>query len=94
MPGAVRLNDVTVGHSGFPPTELITSSSNVIINGRGSVRLGDDIKIHCNRSCHDGKVSSASPNVFVNGRAKARIGDSISCGDSIKSGSANVIVNR
>ena len=67
MASVVRLNDVTSGHNGFPPTTLITSSSNVIVNGRGAVRSGDMIKTHCNKSCHDGSVVIPYRSVNVNG---------------------------
>jgi uncharacterized Zn-binding protein involved in type VI secretion len=92
MSGAVRLNDTTTGHDSYPPTKLITSSSNVFVNGRGAVRSDDMIAIHCIRSCHDGSVTIPSRSVFVNGRKKARVGDKITCGDTINSGSANVFI--
>lgn len=93
MPSAVRLGDRTTGHGCWPPTQLASASSNVIINGIGAVRLGDNIVPHCCVSCHDGVQSSASPNVIVNGNVIARVGDNISCGDSNAEGSPNVIVN-
>ena len=93
MPAAARLNDPTTGHGCFPSTVLNSASSNVIINGKGSVRLKDTIESHCCVSCHSDEVSAAASKVFVNGRNKARVGDPISCGDAIKSGSGNVFVN-
>ena len=65
MPSAVRLGDRTTGHGCWPPTQLARASSNVIINGVGAVRLGDNIVPHCCVSCHDGVQSSASPNVIL-----------------------------
>ena len=94
MPSAVRLGDKTTGHSCWPPTTLATASSNVIINGIGSVRISDNIVPHCcPAGCHGGQQSSGSPNVNVNGNPIARVGDNISCGDSNAQGSPNVIIN-
>ena len=87
MPSAVRLGDKTTGHSCWPPTPLISASSNVIINGIGSVRLSDNIEPHCCVVCHDGIQASGSSNTYVNSLAMARVGDSISCGDSNAEGS-------
>lgn len=93
MPSAVRLGDKTIGHGCWPPTPLAGASSNVIINGIGAVRLGDNIIPHCCIICHDGIQASGSSNTYVNSLAMARVGDSISCGDSNAEGSPNVICN-
>lgn len=93
MPNAVRLGDGTTSHGCFPPTTLASASSNVIINGIGAVKVGDNIVPHCCESCHGGVQASGSPNVITNGNQQARVGDSISCGDSNAAGSPNVIVN-
>ena len=103
MPSAVRLGDKTTGHSCWPPTTLATASSNVIINGIGSVRISDNIVPHCcPAGCHGGQQSSGSPNVNVNGIPVHRQGDSWavhcnptpSCHDgALTSGSGTVFVN-
>lgn len=93
MPGAVRLGDSTTGHGCFPPTTLSSSSSNVLVNGIGAVKVGDTIIPHCCVTCHDGTQASGSGNVIINGTGAARVGDSISCGDSNAAGSANVLIN-
>lgn len=97
MPGAVRLGDSSTGHPHCYPSRPNTEASgNVFINGRGAHRLGDAWEIHgscSDHSPHGGSASGGSPNVFVNGKPLCRIGNPISCGDTMMTGSDNVIIN-
>lgn len=43
---------------------------------------------------HAGTASTGSGSVYVNGKALCRIGDNVSCGSTIATGSANVVVNE
>lgn len=96
MPGAVRKGDMSTGHPHcYPPTPAVECSSDVLVNGRGAVRLGDAWQVHgaCDvHSPHSGASASGSSTVFVNGKPKCRIGDAISCGDTMAEGSSDVIV--
>ena len=96
MPGAVRKGDMSTGHPHCsPPTPAVGCSDNVLVNGRGAVRLGDAWQVHgaCDvHSPHSGTSASGSSTVFVNGKPKCRIGDTISCGDTMAEGSSDVIV--
>lgn len=95
MPAASRLNDPCTGHGCFPPRNNASASSDVLVNGKGVHREGDDWAAHCcGPSCHSGKTAQGSPNVFTNGKAKARIGDPVDCGSAIASGSSNVFLNE
>lgn len=95
MPAASRLNDPCTGHGCFPPRNNASASSDVLVNGKGVHREGDDWAVHCcGPSCHGGKTAQGSPNVFVNGKAKARIGDAVDCGSAIAAGSSNVFLNE
>lgn len=97
MPGAVRLGDMSTGHPHcYPATPAVGASSDVIVNGRGQNRVGDAWQTHgaCeDHSPHSGTSSSGSQNVIVNGKSACRIGDSISCGDTMATGSNDVIIN-
>lgn len=97
MPKAVRLGDISTGHPHCYPSRPNTeASSDVLINGRGAHRLGDAWAVHgaCDdHSPHGGSAAGGSPNVYVNGKALCRIGDPISCGDTMATGSDDVIVN-
>lgn len=93
MTGAVRLGDVCTGHGCFPSRPNDQASPNVIVNNRGSHRLGDHWVTHCCKSCHDSRAASGSPNVIVNNKNKCRIRDAVACGSSMATGSSNVIVN-
>ena len=63
MPGIVRLGDAHAGHasptpSPFHQTSYASASGNVLVNGKGAVRVGDTT------GCGDPAVGS-SPNVKV-----------------------------
>ena len=94
MPAVVRIGDMSTGHPHcYPATPAVGGSSNVLINGKGAVRVGDAWQTHgaCpDHSPHSGTSSSGSSSVFCNGKALCRIGDSISCGDTMAEGSPNV----
>lgn len=96
MPGAVRLGDMSTGHAHcYEARPNIEASSDVLINGQGAHRVGDAWTVHgaCNdHSPHDGVAIGGSGSVFVNGKPLCRIGDSISCGDTMATGSGDVIV--
>lgn len=94
MAGIVRLGDSSTGHPHCYPSRSNTEASgDVFINGKGAHRLGDAWAVHgaCpDHSPHGGAASSGSASVFVNGKPICRIGDSISCGDTMATGSGNV----
>lgn len=94
MPKTTRLGDMDTGHDSCPPTALVTSSDNVIINGKGAGRVGDTYAPHgCDdHPTHAGSISSGSSTVFINGKAAGRVGDSVSCGGSVADGSPNVFI--
>lgn len=87
----MRLGDKSLGHSpGFPPTPSIKASTDVMVNGKGAVRVGDKYQIHCSgSSCHIGSALSGST-VKVNGLSVHRTGDPIDCGDKAGIGSPTV----
>ena len=94
MPKAARLNDMGGPHGCYPPSPVISASSNVFINGQPAARLGDSVVPHGCSNCppHPRTIASGSASVFINGRPAARIGDAVNCGGVIISGSANVII--
>lgn len=93
MPAVVRLGDLCSGHSGYPPRASIEASTNVYVNNKGVVRVGDKFAIHCSGDCHDGTQQTGSAFVFVNGKAMARVNDTIDCGSTDAQGSDNVFCN-
>jgi len=94
MSGITRLGDYCTGHDGFVPRPAISASSNVFVNGKGVVRVGDQWAQHTDgHTTHDGVQVSGSSSVFVNGLPVARIGDHISCGSNVAEGSSNVFSN-
>lgn len=94
MPGAHRQGDKTTGHDCWPPTVPQSWSGDVIINGKGSVRMGDGIVPHTcpDKGTHGGSYIGQGRRVLVNGREAQVIGDPISCGDKAAQGSGNVII--
>ena len=96
MPGAARLGDSCTGHGCWPSRANASGSPDVFINSRAAHRVGDPWPAHTCPSIpetHGGTMAAGSPNVFVNGRPLARIGDPVSCGSSVATGSADVIIN-
>ena len=79
---AVRVNDKDDNHD-----VVISASSNVMVNGLPSVRVGDK-----DFPSNNTKIQG-SPNVFVNGLAKHRVGDKDDNNNISIVGSSNVIVN-
>lgn len=89
---AHRFGDMSRGHC-FSARPNNDGSSNVMINGLPSHRLGDSWPSHCcGDSCHGSITAGGSSKVYVNGRPKARVGDPLDCGDSCATGSPNVFV--
>lgn len=88
------LGCIHTGHGCWSPTNNIVASTNVIINGKGAVRVGDMYVPHtCKDDTHVPVQSSGSSTVMVNGKPLARFGDSTACGAKVMSGiSSNVIV--
>lgn len=93
---ASRKIDYCTGHGSYPPRLPSSASTNVFVNGSGSLRQTDGYLAHCNPSpsCHTGTVSEGSGTVFINGLAAARIGDAIDCGSAIAQGSSNVFIGK
>lgn len=94
MPQATRLGDNDTGHDACGPTALVSASSDVIINGKGAGRVGDNYAAHgcIVHPSHSGTIASGSSSVFINGKAAGRVGDPVSCGGSVAEGSSNVII--
>lgn len=91
---ASRLGDAHTGHGCFPPTKCNQASSNVIINSKGAMRVGDTFIPHCcpNSGCHTPVLAKGSSTVFINGRPAGRMSDKVACGASVMVGSSNVII--
>jgi len=102
MPSVARIGDIiSTGHGCDSISLIKQGSTNVFVNGRGVVRVGDadthdkeeiieteeGIEIIC--VPHTVTVGAGSNKVFVNGRGVARIGNTFS-GEPITTGSLNV----
>ena len=91
MPAVTRKGDICTGHGCFPPRPSVEGSGNVFVNGIPVHRQGDRWSVHCcDKSCHDGSLSSGSSSVYANGKQVGRIGDPVSCGSAVAEGSDNV----
>lgn len=94
MPKAARLGDLGSGHECFPPSPAIEGSSDIIINGRPAVRVGDAYVAHGCGNCipHPRNAAEGSSTVNFNGRPAVRVGDGITCGGKAQTGSGNVFI--
>lgn len=76
------------------PIDTVTNvgSSNVRINGKGAVKIGDLVYPHPYYGCgpDTSTLSTGSSKVRVNGQPAARIGDYYTPDNQITSGSPNV----
>lgn len=87
MPGVVR--DTGRDFAGGP---LIRGSSNVYVNNRPLVRIGDNVARH-GKGRHAAPVMAVgSGNVFTNNIPTCRAGDIATCGHPAN-GSSNVFAN-
>lgn len=96
MSAAGRKGDKCTGHGCWPSRASIQGSTNVTINSKSALRVGDAYAAHTCPSIpqtHAGNQAQGSPTVTVNGKALARVGDSVSCGGALAQGSPNVTVN-
>ena len=87
-----RMGDKSTGHDACPPTDMITASQNVFINGKGCGRLNDKFAAHAcdDHASHNDSVIRGSNTVFVNGLPIARKGDPLTLAGNIAQGSNNV----
>lgn len=91
-PPIARIADVGLGHGSFPPTLVITGSSNTTVNSRVVARIGDLLSPHGSPSPsppHGRVICTGSFKTSVNSRGSARIGDFICCGGLLCTGSGN-----
>jgi uncharacterized Zn-binding protein involved in type VI secretion len=65
-------------------------SSDVFVNGKGLVRIGDAITPHGTGPHATSKMSSGSSTVFANGIGVCRVDDSATCVHVASSGSEDV----
>lgn len=95
MAKAIRIGvDPSKGHC-YPPKPCLNGSNNVLINGIGAVRVGDNYnQTHkCGKNSHSmGIAAEGSSTVYINGKPVHRNGDLINCGDHGNNGSNNVLV--
>lgn len=69
--------------------KLVGGSANVLINGKGAVREGDEVTTHGTGQHVTPKMTGKSSTVFVNGIGVCRAGDKASCGH-VATGSGDV----
>ncbi|TQI81692.1 putative Zn-binding protein involved in type VI secretion [Serratia fonticola] len=87
MGNAVKLEDKDTGHGSHPPTQVVTGSSTVNVDGLPLARQGDAFASHG----HNRNISGGSSSVFIDGQPAARTGDAVNCGGVlIGGGSVNI----
>lgn len=88
-----RLGDTGSGHESWPPTVIISVSSNGFSNSLGIARKGDRLNPHESPSpspMHERVICGSSSRTFLNSRGMVRISDAICCGGLMVEGSSNV----
>lgn len=94
MAAATRQGDCCIGHDSCGPVPLTGCSSNVLINGKGAGRVGDNYSPHgcVAHPSHADKISAGSSSVFINGIPAGRVGDAVSIGGAVRDGRGNVFI--
>lgn len=92
---AALLGSRTSGHGCYGPTQVMSGSPDVKINGIPAARVTDMIGFHqCSHEPYDGHTSNVavgSGTVKINGKAAAKLGSRAACSDTIIGGlSSNV----
>ena len=93
MPAICRGDSVDqdVVHCSVP--NLLELSPNVIVNGTGISRQGDNNDSHLKTApicpTHQAPITTGSTTVFINGKGCGRIGDAVTDCTSVATGSAN-----
>jgi uncharacterized Zn-binding protein involved in type VI secretion len=91
---AARLGDIGSGHGCFPPTPIISASSDVIIENIPAARQGDALLPHGCSNCppHPRAIAGGAGSVLINGMPAARLSDNVDCGGVITSGAGTVFI--
>jgi len=98
MPNSARQTDLWTGicYQHSPPIAtsgiIIGCSANVLVNGLGQARIGDQVISFCG---HTGIIITGSSTVLTNAIPNARVGDTVAGGviGTIIQGSENVTKN-
>ena len=90
---ATRIGDADIVHDCETPYRA-EGSDNVIVNGRGWSRQGDNNTVHhysptCEPS-HAQPIATGSGSVFINGKGAGRVGDAVAACTAVAEGSDNV----
>lgn len=77
MKSIILIGDSDTGHGKHGPTQVVTGSSTVKVDGKSVARQGDALASH---GGHSRTIVGGSGSVFIDGKPAARTGDAISCG--------------
>ncbi|SHO56315.1 PAAR motif protein [Vibrio quintilis] len=93
MAKAVRVGDMGTDHHGFPPTPVISGSSDVFMDGISAARVGDLLAPHAKpkHPPHKRKILSGSSTVQINYKPAALTGGTVNCGGvTVGGGTVNI----
>lgn len=95
MKSVCRLGDYSKGHSGFPPTPIITTpATKTYVNSLLVATVDATLTNHTSgRNTHSSRtIVGGSSKTIVENKNLAREDDPISCGDTMGSGSTDTFV--
>ena len=108
MPRQARVGDMSKGHWKtvlgipyyFPPTPLVTGTSDTMSSGKPCCRVSDQAKPHVGHILgvpvpwikHTPKALTGSSSTKINGLPAFRVGDRYDCGDTQAQGDSKNIV--
>ncbi|EPQ5228443.1 PAAR domain-containing protein [Providencia stuartii] len=88
MPPIILIDDSDTGHGKHGPTQVITGSPTVKVDGKAVARQGDALAPH---GGHSRTIVGGSSSVFIDGKSAARTGDPVSCGGVLMGNSSVTI---
>ena len=92
MPCSIA-GDMSIGHAGFSPAAITTSTANVLVLGAPPHVVGDVIAPHVlGQAVHGGTVGKASTTVLAGNKGVARLMDKGDCQSLILGTGATVMV--
>lgn len=99
MPAVSRIDDLSAGHAGYPPTKMITTPvAKTYFNGKFAGVVSPQCKFAAHSflsGTHNSDIrypTNGASKTYIEGNKAVRIGDPLADGDTIAQGSSNSFI--
>ena len=96
MPSMVIIGNTVGGHGAYPPTKVLTGSTDVFGESIGVCVDGSDLGLHTQspqEPPHKIAAANGSDDVMINDKPVTRLGDATSCNGIMMEGASSIIIN-